>query len=349
MRKNYRPPVIAEWLLHSLGFYEGSFNCTGDFRESYFSIMKTKGIIKAKWWYWSNVFKSMITYILIKISWSAAMFKNYFKISFRNFKKNKGFTFINIFGLSIGIACCIFTLVITENLLNINSYAKSDNLYRIVEDSGRGFIYSTLPVPLGPAVKKEISGIQNVLRWYESPRSFLKYKNLKFYEEGICFVDPSIFDMFDFPLVLGDPKTALSEPLSVVIDEDVAQRYFGNENPIGKVLSFNNEKDIIVGGVLKSIPEDSYLQFKVLLPLEPFFRGTEEYGWNHYFIKTYIELNDNSSHDDFNNALKIWSKNHVREPEYFFIEPFEDIPFSGVSGTELKIMIFLLSLEAVMS
>ena len=186
------------------------------------------------------------------------MFWNYVKIAWRNIKRYKGYSFINIVGLAVGLACCILILLWVQDELNYDRFhTNADDLYRVVTE-----FHKTEPVthywpvcaPLAPALKEEYPEIVKATRFTRLRRGqLIKFAEKKFLEPRICLTDPDFFSMFTFPFLEGDPQTALSNPNSIVLLETVSAKYFGDENPIGKVLNINNEYDFTVTGVMKEI------------------------------------------------------------------------------------------------
>jgi putative ABC transport system permease protein len=226
------------------------------------------------------------------------MLKNYLKIALRNIKRQKGYSFINITGLALGMACCLFiTIWVLDELSYDKFHEKAANLYRIEENqdySGRQFHVNVTPYPLAPALKDEIPEIIDASRYVWAGGLLFRYEDKVFFEDDIRAVDPSFFQMFTFPLLKGDENVALNSPYSLVLSEDIAEKYFGEEDPLGQMISINNQYDFTVTGIMKNVPHNSYLQFDIVIPYE-FLRKTgktdDEFGSNS--IQTFIELQEN--------------------------------------------------------
>ncbi|HEX2961421.1 MAG TPA: ABC transporter permease [Ignavibacteriales bacterium] len=185
------------------------------------------------------------------------MLKSYFVTALRNLLRNKTFSFIHIAGLTIGITCLIFIMKYVTYELSYDKFPENaDRIYRITGED-----YAQTPLPLCNALKDFYPGIINTLRINKVPRKLLSYNNRKFYEEGIILADPSIFEMFSYKLLYGNVKTALNDPNSIVITPQMALKYFGNENPVGKTLILDGRLQFQVSGVLKDIPQNSHLRF----------------------------------------------------------------------------------------
>jgi putative ABC transport system permease protein len=263
------------------------------------------------------------------------MFWNYVKIAWRNIKRYKGYSFINIFGLAVGLACCILILLWVQDELSYDRFhTNAENLYRIVTE-----FHKTEPVthywpvcaPLAPAIKNEYPEITKATRFTQLRRGQLvKYADKNFLEPRICLTDPDFFSMFTFIFLEGDPQTALSEPNSIVLLESASTKYFGDENPIGKVLNINKRHDFIVTGVLEEIPENSTLQFDFLLPfirIEDFEQAWAVLdNWSLSGFATYVQLEKMASSEDLENKIAYYLKKHVPESEdVIYLQRFEDI------------------------
>src|SRR4030095_5072462 len=205
------------------------------------------------------------------------MFNNFFRLTFRNLWRNKTYSFLNIFGLAIGIACAglIFLWVEDEmNFDNINS--KKDRLYfarvNAVLDAGV-FTHWSTPGVMGPAIQAEIPGIANTCRSSEGETSLLfGIGNKSMYASG-KFVEPSLFNMFTLPFVQGDAKNAFTQLYSLVITEKTARKFFGSDHDVvGKTVRIDNKQDYVISGVLKDIPRNASLQFEWIAPFQVYYQ-----------------------------------------------------------------------------
>ncbi|OGU60101.1 MAG: hypothetical protein A2V66_10430 [Ignavibacteria bacterium RBG_13_36_8] len=229
------------------------------------------------------------------------MFTNYLKIAVRNIKKQKWYSLINISGLAVGMACCILIILWIKDELSYDRFHKNaDVIYRVTEhqynSSGDYFPVAVTPWPLAEALKKDSPEIVESSRLRIMTNVLISYNDKKFYENNFVAVDPSFLKMFSFPLMKGDFSTALTQPNTILITEAAAERYLGNENPIGKILNFHNYTDFKITGVLKNVPRNSHINFDFLVPFESTLR---EFGWtdswetNNYY--TYVQLAENAS------------------------------------------------------
>ncbi|MES2849496.1 MAG: ABC transporter permease, partial [Bacteroidota bacterium] len=223
------------------------------------------------------------------------MIKNYFKTSIRNLSKNKGYSFLNIFGLAIGIACAGLIFLWVENELSYDKFnAKKDNLYFIKENQKYDAYTATFgstPGPLAPAMQQEIPGIANTCRMTDYDATLFTIGDKTMYGAGI-YTEASLFSMFTFPFVEGDAKSVFKQRYSLVITEKTAKKFFGaTHNVIGKTVRVDNTQDYIITGVLKDIPQNSSLQFEWAAPFEiAYDQSPWQHQWGNNSLSTYVEL-----------------------------------------------------------
>lgn len=227
------------------------------------------------------------------------MFRNYLKVAFRNIIHHKGYAFINIAGLAIGMACAFLILLWVQDEYGFNRFHRNaKTLYRLEQtQSGPqgGFHVAAMPYPMGPALKAEIPEVQDAARWAFPGTMLVRYGEKTFFEEQIRAVDPSLLKMFTFPLVSGNADEALNQPRSIVISTEAAKKYFGSENPIGKTLLINNQYPFAVTGVLARLPAGSSLRFDMLVPFD-FVKELGQYAdtWGYNEILTWVQLREKS-------------------------------------------------------
>jgi len=220
------------------------------------------------------------------------MLKNYFKIAWRNLVKSKVFSFINIAGLTTGITVCmmIFLFVMHEFSFD-NFHTQGKNIYRLM----RTFDPNNPPVPyvsgpyaaaLGNDFHKEIKQIVRVM----PDNDLFAYHNRPFNEKKVLIVDSNFFSFFTFPLLRGNPATVLADPNSVVLTETTAKKYFGNEDPIGKILDMNTNRKLRVTGIAKDVPSNSHLDFDVVISLSIYKDQPWMYEWLNNNNFTYVML-----------------------------------------------------------
>ncbi len=223
------------------------------------------------------------------------MIRNYLKTAFRNLWRTKAFSVINIVGLSVALACCMLILLYTMDEVSYDRFnANKDNIYRIVVNStsptGTTNKYASTGMMQGPSFKRQIPEIESFVR-IQGANYTVKRGNEVFDEEAL-YADSNFFSVFTFPLLGGDPKTALKDPHSVVLSEDLAKKYFGGQNAVGKILQLKiGEKfqPFLVTAVAKKSPQNSSVKFKMLLPL----KASDSYAdtqWINSFLNTFITV-----------------------------------------------------------
>ncbi|KAA0227551.1 ABC transporter permease [candidate division KSB1 bacterium] len=201
------------------------------------------------------------------------MFKNYLKIALRHLKKNAVYSSINIVGLAAGMACCILiTLYVLHELSYDKFHQNAERIFRVQLDLDlNGVLYKepSIPFPAAVAFARDFPEVEKAMRFYRNDDfPLLEIDDRKFIEERFFFTDPAVFEMFDFPLIKGDEKTAFSEPNSVVLSEDMARKYFGEADPLGQTLRYQRQFDLKITGVMKNVPNNAHFKFDFLAPLQ---------------------------------------------------------------------------------
>lgn len=213
----------------------------------------------------------------------ASMFKNYFKATFRNLWKNKTYSFLNIFGLALGIACAGLIFLWVEDEVNYDNFnIKKDRLYYVRVNQKHDayvFTHGSTPGVMAPAMKAEMPGIANTCRASEGQTSLLfSIGDKSMYAAG-RYAERSLFDMFTLPFVQGNPQNAFTQLYSIVITEKTARKFFGDDkNVVGKTVRVDNKQDYVITGVVKDMPSNSTLQFEWLSPFEIYYQQSP---WAH--------------------------------------------------------------------
>lgn len=229
------------------------------------------------------------------------MFRSYLKVFFRNIQRYKFYSFINVTGLAIGMACCILIVVYIINELSYDRHhEKANQIYRIgvnMDLGGRSLRAAISNHPVGHFLRREYPEVLDAVRFRRYLyRTLVEHEEDKFFEEKIFFADDSVFNIFSFPMIKGDPESALANPFSIVVTEDTARKYFGEKDPLGKVIRLDNRSDFTVTGVMKNISRNSHFTFDMLCSFETFYVNNQDQRekWlgdlDNY---TYILLRDN--------------------------------------------------------
>jgi putative ABC transport system permease protein len=235
------------------------------------------------------------------------MLQTYFKLAYRNIIKDKAYSIINITGLAIGLAASILILLWVQNELSYDKFHKNANqIYRITCDLGDSK-NATTPAGMPAGLKAEMPVIKNIVRLAQSSATLVEAGNKKFEENRVVYADSNFMDIFSFPLVLGDRTSALKSVQTVLITQATATKYFGNENPIGKILRLDNSENVMVTGVFANVPDNSHLQFDILLPMAlaaKTVNDLKENSWGNFNFISYIQL-DKSFNASATNLSKL--------------------------------------------
>src|SRR5436305_3792426 len=230
------------------------------------------------------------------------MVRNYLKIAFRNLMKYKFISFINLFGLTVGLTCCLLITTYILNELSYDRYNKNaDNIYRVTRTfyNGNGeatLNLSTVAPPFGYYLPTDFPEIQKMTRLLNNGTTPLRYKDKLINEQNVYFADENLSDVFTVDVVKGNPKTALRDPFSVMLTEETAKKYFGSEDPINKVLRANNQFDVKVTGIYKAFPSNAHMHPNILVSFNT-LKDSAVYGeknlrtnWGNNSFFTYIIL-----------------------------------------------------------
>lgn len=271
---NMKPPKLAEYLLSKL-LYDDVWKTTlGDFEEQFLYLYEHEGKVRANKWYWAQIFRYAPSKITHKLYWTAGMFNNYLKIAYRSILKNKSYSFINISGLAVGLASFLLIGIYISHELSYDTFHEdSDRIYRIVREAPEEIYmgsswFGVNPMPLTLALGDNFDGVEAAASFSES-EALLKVDNHSFYEMGIN-TDLDFFEMFTLEWKAGHPSSAFNNPASVIITESLAQKYFGNINPMGKDIFFDSDDDEpierTVTGVIADIPSNSQFVLDYIIP-----------------------------------------------------------------------------------
>jgi len=285
------------------------------------------------------------------------MLKYNIKIAFRNIIRNKLFSFINILGLSVGMACTILIFLWIQDELSFDKFHKNNpNLYRVIsEQNSSGVITHTAitQYPLANAIKNDFPEVLGSTRVFvDNYPKDLKINNKIITETNFIYADSTFFNLFSFPLISGNPEFALSNPYSIIISENIANKYFNNENPVGKIIEmdfFNELKPFKITGIIKNEQFNSHLQFDFLIPFHifsPLYSDLKEWKTadNYY---TYVLINKKSSKSDLNSKLENYLQNYIPESKNkLILQPvnkihlYSNLKFDSINNGNIKYVYF---------
>lgn len=270
------------------------------------------------------------------------MLKNYFKIAFRNLFKNKVYSFINIFGLAVGIGCCLLIGLYVQNEWSYDAFhSKSDRIYRVWTQStasdGESKLHTGTPLPLGPALKRNIPEIEQVTYLFQFNDLVQTADRADALDENVLVINRDFFQMFDFNLVKGDASSVFNNPSSVVITEETALRFFGDQDPMQKNLSIRTGeefREFTVTGIIEQAPSNSSLTYSMLIPNENLDHLLGERARSSWFSgpgATYVLLPDDVNSSELEAKLAsmmqgILGEDRLRASEFSIgLQPLTDI------------------------
>lgn len=275
------------------------------------------------------------------------MFKNYFKIAWRNLLKKKVYSIINIVGLGVGMACCVLIFMFVQDELSYDNYhEKGDRIYRVTHGTkspeGKTEGSEAFPfwvwgnAPVGPALQLDFPEVEKVVQFSGRADILFTVEDNIQQEDGVFFMDSTVFDVFSWKLVEGDPNTALAAAYSVVLTETTAKKYFGNESALGKTLKGSeaagrsNPGDYTVTGVMADLPSNSHFKFNALLSMETFRRSRPEIfeAWGYVDTYTYFLVNEQFDQAEFEAKIPDFIARRNGDNGYNYtigIEPLKDV------------------------
>jgi len=231
------------------------------------------------------------------------MIKNYIKIVLRNMGKYRAYSLINILGLSIGMTCCILIVIFIRDEISFDRYhEKADRIYRLVNsfdfDTEFNRDYARSSAPFAPTLKKNFPEIEEAVRFFPR-RMMVKSENTIYYEDGVFLADASVFSIFTFPLLQGDPESALQEPDTAVISESIFRKYFGDAEGMAKTLNMDGQ-DFLITGVMRDLPKNSHFSATIFISMKsleqvPSLQDVFFQNWARHEFYTYLLLREGAS------------------------------------------------------
>lgn len=270
------------------------------------------------------------------------MLKNYLKIAYRNLKKDKGYTFINLSGLSLGIGICLIIAIFIQFHLGFDQFhTNSENIYRVVKqdiqsDQNRG----NMQGPLAQALVDDIPEIKSAVRFRSETEKLVTIDNEIFYQDGLLMTDPQMFEVFDFDVLRGNKDRLLEDENSIVLSQQTAEKFFGSANPIGQEVILDEVNNYTVTGIIQNPPAQSHIEYSMIIRIPEQMHGTNIMEWNRLSaFYTYVLLEENR--DTATVVAKIpsvlegkLSEETLARTNYFF-QPLEDIHLRSDLGWEL--------------
>ena len=226
------------------------------------------------------------------------MFRNYLKVAVRNFLRRPGFSLINVLGLAVGVACCLLILLFVRDETSFDRHnERLDRIYRVglsafVNNNALEAVYT--PSPMAQSLVEEIPEVETASRVRRFGFPVFRYGEKVFSEERVYWVDNAFFDIFTVPFVAGDPRTALKDPLTIVLTRSMARKYFGDESALGRVLNADGSRDYIVTGVVETPPRNSHFHYDFLASVETYPDSRSPVWINNSYL-TYFLLREGAA------------------------------------------------------
>ncbi|MFC2133380.1 ABC transporter permease [Bacteroidota bacterium] len=325
-KKNISPPRLAKSVLRFLLTKQNKQSVIGDFEEIYSQVYSTRGKLNAFVWYWVQAAKSIPSFITNSFEWGISMFKNYFRITIRNILKHRLFSFINISGLAVGLACCLFIFLYVQNEVSYDTYhANYENIYRVPmvkKTQSRIARWGVTSYYTGPSMKENLPEVIEAGRITEVYNSQVKYKTKMFYED-VKYADTELVNILKVNIMRGSLEKCLDRPATVLLTEEIANKYFGNEDPIGKIIKIDT-LNCEVTAVIEDLPENTHMKFKVLLSLITFENIWWARDWMTGTCFTYLTLQPGTDINSFEEKIRNYAHNYA---DTFYQEGVEIINF----------------------
>lgn len=339
MKRNKPPSAGQKFLRKILPFNERTYMTEG--LEDLFAMnLKDRGKFLTLIWYWKEILMTTIVIIKDNLIGSMIMLKNYFKIAFRNMKKYKFYTLINFIGLAMGITGSLLVLLFIDHELNYDKFHDNqENIYRMILEHPVKFakgrtIFASTPPAMKEAMMDEFPEVLKASRYKNGP-DIIKCDNNIYEVNNFQYVDPEFLSILSFPLIKGDPGTALLDPFSLVITEKEAIKFFGNQNPIGKTILADGEHEFTITGVLKNPPVKTCFNIGFLASIETLnsIQGKDYLNsWNNISYELFVELQANTDLLEFENKLPDFIKRHGysgNPKDHYMFQKVSDVHLIG--------------------
>ncbi len=294
-------PWLARWLFSVMRRYDEEFVWAGDLEEEFNQMAEERGSKKARRWYRIQVFKTIPNYLKFLMKWGYIMSKHYLITAIRHMKRQKSFSIITVAGLAIGLTFFILIMIYVQFELSYDHYHKKAHfIYRVASELPAGHTHggqtaiTRTVAPLGPTLMEELPEVELATRFARSRNVLLSYGNQNFLEKEVFFAEPPVFKMFSLPLQGGQSETALKDPHSIILSQRTAERIFGRENPLGKIIRYENSYDLKVTGILQNMPQNSHFVMDLIIPYQIYalIFELDLTKWLNQSTVTYIQLKE---------------------------------------------------------
>jgi putative ABC transport system permease protein len=263
------------------------------------------------------------------------MFMNYLRVAWRNIKRHKGYSLINIAGFAIGMACCLLILIYVHQEVSYDRYHKDgERIYRIAQDirtptSNR--VFASVSPMIALTLKTDFPQVEKAARIIPAMSRLVKRGETSFYEDRFMYADQELFEIFTIPFIQGNSHEALTRPLTLVMSERMALKYFGSTNPLGKTLEIN-QRDYEITGVVADSPENTHLKYDLIASMETLAEWHEMSNWYSNMFYTYLKVKPNVNIEEFSQRISRLADKYVGDRlnsrgviYHYFLQPLSSI------------------------
>jgi len=333
-KNSIRIPALFRWILSIILPDPDRDTLCGDFTEIYLHVLNEKGRLRADLWLWGHIIRSAPGFFRDSIQGSFDMIKNYLKTALRVIRRNKIYSFITLFSLAVGFTGCLLILLYVKDELSYDHYHENaDRIYRVYEvlnlqEQKREMAIT--PAPFAPSMNEEIPQVAAAVRFLPGDlggdKILLKSGENSFYENKWFFADESVFDVFSFKLIEGNPKTVLKAPYSVTLSKTKAKKIFGNRNPVGQTIALENQffkNDFLVTGIFEDVPGNSHFTFDFLASFSSIRNrlGESLDNWFNHMYYTYLLLQEGIDPEEVEDQFSPLIKKHAGDEGQALLQP----------------------------
>jgi len=326
---------------------DGFHTMLGDVEELYHDYVDERGKTYADFWYWGQVLLAIVPFLLRSISWRILMFRENMKLSLRNILKYKGYSFINIFGLAVGLACTIIIILYVNIELSYDRYhPDADRIYRVAEHRivpiGEFFLATTCP-PLAPALIENFPQLEGSARFKKMPAGVIRNLDKKQLTQRVWCADQNSLDLFAINVLQGNPDKLLDRPGTIVLTQQMAESLFDRESPVGKIVEFtisqsntrsDNTYELEVSGIIEDPPGNTHLKYGSLISYSSlddiYYHYLNE--WHTGGTYTYIKIASDSNFGEIEEGIRTIANNYVGDDfkrwgqtREYFLQPLTKI------------------------
>ncbi|MCK5148320.1 ABC transporter permease [bacterium] len=327
-----RPFKWAEKCMAFLIKDQDTYHLLGDYTELHLDISECHSPLRAHLWYMSQLIMNAVEKLSDSLIWRIIMIMNYLKIAFRQLWRQKGYTLINISGLSVGMALFILAMLYSSFFLNYNHFHKDlDQIYLVGMEEVNGHVRLLSPDALAPRIASSVEGIEGVTRYDFTGEKRIRVNDKTFFERRIRRVDPEFLSILSFPLLKGDAQEALSHPDAIILSEATAMKYYGSLDVLGKSFNIGEDDVVIVTGVSKKEPLNSSIRFDMIRPIKE--NQNEQWDWR---TTTIFKITEGADLNKINKQILTILQSSIPEtdcPKRVFSYHLKDLLFkpSGIT------------------